>query len=506
LTIDTSQNVTFVGSQTLSAGTANGVLYLNGSKAATSGSALVFDGTNLGVGVTPNAWENAGPGQTALQTMSWALSNDVNSHYQTNNAYYGSAAWRYRASKSATRYDQDSSAGQHKWFNAPSGTAGNVITFTQAMTLDASGNLGLGVTPSAWVNFKALESTAGNSVYFGSSQASLGSNIYNDGAGWRYKTTAPAGVFNNVQGTYYWFQAPSGTAGNSVGLTQAMTLQASGALSVGSASDPGANNVLINAYDGGNGKGIFLRPGFYTTDQPSITVQDHNGGASDGLRLGGYDGISFYIGAIAGEAARITSGGSFNVGAYGSISPSTYGWDLTNSSFTYLGIFQGANALFFLGSSYTGQPRFQPATDNYYDIGFASGRFKTIYAATGTINTSDANEKQDIDALSDAELRVATAIKSLIKKFRFKDAVVKKGNEARIHVGVMAQDVAAAFVAEGLDPSKYALFCSDTWYAVDGKALDEDARPYTAETEGAVEVTRLGVRYDELLAFVIAAL
>jgi hypothetical protein len=49
LTIDTSQNVTFVGSQTLSAGTANGVLYLNGSKVVTSGSALTFSGTNLGV-------------------------------------------------------------------------------------------------------------------------------------------------------------------------------------------------------------------------------------------------------------------------------------------------------------------------------------------------------------------------------------------------------------------------------------------------------------------------
>jgi hypothetical protein len=136
------------GNVTLSGGTANGVAYLNGSKVVTSGSALVFDGSNLGLGVTPSAWQDSGPGQTALQTMSWALSNDANSHYQTNNAYYGSGAWRYIASKLATRYDQDAASGTHKWFNAPSGTAGDAISFTQAMTLDSSGNFLVGSTSS----------------------------------------------------------------------------------------------------------------------------------------------------------------------------------------------------------------------------------------------------------------------------------------------------------------------------------------------------------------------
>jgi hypothetical protein len=44
------------GATTLSGGTANGVAYLNGSKVLTTGSALTFDGTNLGLGVTPSAW------------------------------------------------------------------------------------------------------------------------------------------------------------------------------------------------------------------------------------------------------------------------------------------------------------------------------------------------------------------------------------------------------------------------------------------------------------------
>ena len=114
--------------------------------------------------------------------------------------------------------------------------------------------------------------------------------------------------------------------------------------------------------------------------------------------------------------------------------------------------------------------------------------------------------RSDIAALDDAEKRVATTIKSLVKKYRFKDAVAEKGDEARIHVGVIAQEVAAAFEAEGLDASRYGMFCSDTWYEVDGQMKNSDGVFYTEQSEGAVKQTRLAIRYDELLAFVISVL
>ena len=113
-----------------------------------------------------------------------------------------------------------------------------------------------------------------------------------------------------------------------------------------------------------------------------------------------------------------------------------------------------------------------------------------MFAGTATINTSDENEKQDIRDATDAEKKVAVAIKSLFKMFRFKDAVAAKGDDARLHYGVIAQNVETAFKNEGLDPEKYALFCKDTW---------------TDETTNK-QVTRLGIRYSELLAFVISAL
>jgi putative component of toxin-antitoxin plasmid stabilization module len=123
--------------------------------------------------------------------------------------------------------------------------------------------------------------------------------------------------------------------------------------------------------------------------------------------------------------------------------------------------------------------------DNAVSLGIGSNRWSVVYAGTGTINTSDANQKQDLEALSQSELQVASAIKQLIKKFRFKDAVEAKGDEARIHIGVIAQEIEQAFIDADLNPRSYGMFCEDT--------LEDGTK-------------RLGIRYDELLAFVIAAL
>jgi hypothetical protein len=127
--------------------------------------------------------------------------------------------------------------------------------------------------------------------------------------------------------------------------------------------------------------------------------------------------------------------------------------------------------------------------DNSIDLGYSGARFDDIYATNGTIQTSDRNEKQDIQALTDAEQRVATACKGLIRRFRWQDAVEEKGDDARLHFGVIAQDLQDAFTAEGLDAGDYGMFISSTW-----------------EDDDGVEQTRLGVRYNELLAFIITTL
>jgi len=135
-TLTTSSTVTHNG------GTANGVAYLDGSKVLTTGSALVFDGTNLGLGVTPSA-SSLGKSMQIGALNGITLFGYSNGCEFGNNFYYNSS-YLYGATGSATRYT--SGSGIHAWYIAPSGTAGNAITFTQAMTLDASGNLGIGTT------------------------------------------------------------------------------------------------------------------------------------------------------------------------------------------------------------------------------------------------------------------------------------------------------------------------------------------------------------------------
>jgi hypothetical protein len=133
---------------------------------------------------------------------------------------------------------------------------------------------------------------------------------------------------------------------------------------------------------------------------------------------------------------------------------------------------------------------FYPAIDNARDLGLSSFRFDDIYATNGTIQTSDVNEKQDIEALSEAEQRVAVAAKGLLRKFRWKSAVEEKGDDARVHFGIIAQDLQAAFEAEGLDAGNYGMFIHSTW----------------TDEETGEERSRMGVRYSELLAFIIAAI
>lgn len=141
-------------------------------------------------------------------------------------------------------------------------------------------------------------------------------------------------------------------------------------------------------------------------------------------------------------------------------------------------------------------------TDNEVDMGHSANRFANIRATNGSIVTSDRNEKQDIEELNDAEARVAVACKGLLRKFRWRDAVALKGDDARTHFGIIAQDLKDAFTAEDLDASKYGMFCSDTWWELDGETYDtEEEAP-----SDATKKTRLGVRYSELLAFIISAI
>ncbi|NBW20095.1 MAG: hypothetical protein EBR82_70205 [Caulobacteraceae bacterium] len=147
-------------------------LYANGNlRIYAGGIAATFDSSgNLGLGVTPSAWYSS---NKAIQIGSYAALESGTAggggYGLFGNAYeYANGSYKYLNSYYATMYL--TYAGQHQWYTAPSGTAGNTITFTQAMTLDASGNLGVGTTsPGAKLH---IEGGTENAI-IGSSQRKL---------------------------------------------------------------------------------------------------------------------------------------------------------------------------------------------------------------------------------------------------------------------------------------------------------------------------------------------
>jgi hypothetical protein len=106
----------------------------------------------------------------------------------------------------------------------------------QRILVDPSGNLGLGVTPSAWSLYVALQN-GGTSVadFGGGNNAVFGSNLYYGGSpnDFRYIASGQASSYRQVTGGHTWNIAPSGTAGNAISFTQAMTLDADGDLGIG---------------------------------------------------------------------------------------------------------------------------------------------------------------------------------------------------------------------------------------------------------------------------------
>lgn len=148
------------------------------------------------------------------------------------------------------------------------------------------------------------------------------------------------------------------------------------------------------------------------------------------------------------------------------------------------------------GAGYTlamGGALWRPTADNNTDLGSASFRFQDIFAVNGTIQTSDAREKTPLQPVPESVKRAVRRIVDGVGTYQRRASVAAKGEDAaRLHVGVTAQDVAAAFAAEGEDPRRWALFCAD--------ALEDEAGG-----EGAVRM-RLGLRYDQLLCLALAVL
>jgi hypothetical protein len=554
---DSTGVVSITANPILSGGTANGVLYLNGSKVATSGSALTFDGTTLaninsdGTGFsTQNAASNfsimrlgtdsvngyaffqsgkSGTGTTlpfawrqdstelmrltstglGIGTSSPAYKLDVsgtNDQYirvttttaggyaagirmnSTGSREFGifadSSMRFYDFTASATRLTLDSSGNLGIGTSSPTDklqvgafSGNNVITVgagtagvssvyfgdgtgadryrgyidyvhtsdrfefgtsaTTKATLDSSGNLGLGVTPSAW-SIKALQ-VNNSSIASDSNDTYIQSNAFFDGS-WKYINSAEAAQYYQVNGSHVWRYAPSGTAGNTISFTQAMTLESGGQLLVGTTTKGvGNNNNTFFTVAGG------------ATVYTSLIAsggQELNLIAQSGL-LGVYARTNdpLLFGTNNTERARITSGGYSKFSNAGTYAGSTASYHelrqstdeqvclVTNTSSSLTGTVRGMR-VFYTAASPNG-------TDNYFLYCDDSTALRAGFRSNGGLANYQSNNVDLSDARTKKDINPAA---SMWDKIGALEIVTYKYNDQThddVNVGVIAQQVEA---------------------------------------------------------------
>ena len=156
-----------------------------------------------------------------------------------------------------------------------------------------------------------------------------------------------------------------------------------------------------------------------------------------------------------------------------------------------------------------------PANDNVTPAGSVSLRYTELFAANGTVNTSDERVKEQISEINPALLRAWSKVNFC--QFKFKDAVAKKGEAARLHIGVIAQQVKRAFESEGLDPFAYGILCYDKWEEEpeiikewpdvldkDGNIVKQGGKMFVQNYLAGGEL--YSIRYDQALALECAYL
>jgi len=502
------------------------------------------------------------------------------------------------------------SAGTIQFFIAQGTTfrvaaSGGVGTYTdryvygvaEAVLVQADGNVGIGTSsPSGLLKTLNIDGgLAGSSIALdGGDNFSV---VYTGAT-----AGDPTAVFSNTG-----FKFATATAKDATGFSEKMRIDSAGNVGIGNTtpgnySAVGANNLVVGTNSDSNGVTIVGAAAGYA----SLAFADGagTGGASDYSGLIQYSHIAnsmnfftsslerlridssgnllvgttttnsavaghvIYGGALAGVSTqsaaarplyinRLSSDGDIielakddvKVGSIGSSNNAERLYITNdNTGLSFLGDFSIINPCDSAGA----------ARDNAIDLGQSAARFNDAYITNGVTAGSDRTQKQDILEITKAEYNVAKACKGLLRSFRWIDAVEKKGDDARIHFGIMAQDLQDAFTAEGLDAGRYGMFMSNTWwethtevaaveavegvefvqaveasealYSEDGELISEaveavegvegveavEAKDAYTRTDtfytlaeapaGATERTRLGVRYTELLAFIIAAL
>jgi predicted heme/steroid binding protein len=242
-----------------------------------------------------------------------------------------------------------------RWGNADAisiGTTGG----TEIARFTSSGNLGLGVTPSAWGSLNtSLDFTYGSLYRFSNTSFGIAGNAFYNGSNWIYKLSQAASDYFLESGQHIWRTAPSGTAGNAITFTQAMTLTANGRLLLGTTTE---GTYLLDV----NGTGRF-----YGANQDAIQTVFTLGGKNASaqakelyfrLTAGGTPAWTLQTGAIGTDAnVNIFPNGTNGLTIGYSTGAATFSSSVNvngATSINELNIYSATNAGMSFNSSYTG--------------------------------------------------------------------------------------------------------------------------------------------------------